>query len=161
MVWPVHKTLIVVADGSKALFTMNRGDEEQPILEEATPVERENPPTREQGTDKPGRFHDAGRGGFSGSDDVVLGRSAVGDTDWHRFEKHQFAKEIAGRLNKLALGGGIDRIVLVAPPQVLGDLRKELHKVTTEKVVAEIQKDLTNFPTDRIAAEVREVLKAA
>jgi protein required for attachment to host cells len=159
MVWPVHKTLIVVADGSKALFTMNRGDEEQPILERATPVHREVPPTREQGTDKPGRFDDAGRSG--GQDDAIRGKSAVEETDWQRFEKHRFAKDIADRLNKLALAGGIDRIVLAAPPQVLGDLRKELHKVTAEKVVAEIGKDLTNFPMDRIEAEVREVLDAA
>jgi protein required for attachment to host cells len=159
MVWPVHKTLIVVADGGKALFTMNRGDEERPILEKATPIVNENPPTREQGTDKPGRFDDAGRSG--GADDAAHGRSSVADTDWHQFEKHRFAKEIAARLDKLALSGGVDRIVLAAPPQVLGDLRKELHKKTAEKVVAEINKDLTNFPMDRIEEEVRGVLGAA
>jgi protein required for attachment to host cells len=123
---------IVVADGEKALFLKNRGDALFPDLQVVHEMERENPATREQGTDRPGRYSDG------------VHRSAVEDTDWHRLGKERFADEVAEKLYKLAHSGTFKEIVLIAPPPVLGDMRRKLHKEVTDKITAEIPKTLTN-----------------
>ena len=44
----------------------------------------------------------------------------------------------------MAHRGDFKEIVLVAPPLVLGELRKKLHQEVSDKVVGEIPKTLTN-----------------
>jgi protein required for attachment to host cells len=129
---------VLVADGEKALFLRNEGDGQYPNLEVVREVREENPPTREQGTDRPGRLNDGGAGGAH--------RSAVADTDWHRIAKERFADEIAERLYKMAHRGDFEAIILTAPPTVLGEIRKKLHKEVAGRVVAEIPKTLTGHP---------------
>ena len=135
-----HEGWLVIADGEKALFLRNDGDEKFPNLTVFREFEHENPATREQGTDKPGRLNDGG-----GSH-----RSAVQETDWHRIEKDRFAHEIADRLYKHAHKGSFSEIVLVAAPAVLGELRKEMHKEVQAKIVADVSKDLTGHPVHEI-----------
>ncbi|MGO4836270.1 host attachment protein, partial [Rhizobiaceae sp. 2RAB30] len=74
----------------------------------------------------------------------------VDDTDWHTLAKERFAEEIAGQLYKLAHRGVFDEIILVAPPTVLGQMRKKLHKVVEDKVAGEVPKTLTNMPIAQI-----------
>ncbi|UCI08987.1 host attachment protein [Mesorhizobium sp. B1-1-8] len=127
-----HGLWVVVADGEKALFLRNQGDVKFPKLEVVQEMEQENPATREQGSDKPGRQSNEGP------------RSAVEETDWHRLGKERFADDIAERLYKLAHRGEFDALVLIAPPQVLGEMRQKLHKEVGDKIEAEIPKTLTN-----------------
>ncbi|TYC53425.1 host attachment protein [Rhodobacterales bacterium] len=135
-----HNGWVVVADGSKALFLRNEGDEKFPNLEVFRKEEQENPPTHEQGTDKPGRFNDGPQ----------VHRSAVAETDWHQLAEENFASDLADILYKRAHKGDFDKMILVAAPSVLGQVRKQLHKEVADRVVAEIDKDLTNHPVDQI-----------
>ncbi|WP_090330000.1 baeRF12 domain-containing protein [Nitratireductor aquibiodomus] len=130
----VHDAWVVVADGEKALFLRNEGDATYPNLQVVRTIHEENPPSREQGTDRPGRLND-GHGAH---------RSAVDETDWHRIEKERFAVDVAERLYKLAHKGKFSKLVLVAPPLVLGELRKEMHKEVEDRVIGEVAKTLTN-----------------
>jgi protein required for attachment to host cells len=77
-------------------------------------------------------------------------RSALNETDWHEFEEQRFVREFSARLNKAAHASRFDRLILVAPPKVLGELRDELEKAAAERVVDEIAKDLTKHPVDEI-----------
>lgn len=129
-----HGLWLMVADGEKALFLKNEGDTKYPNFEVMREMEKENPPTRQQGSDRPGRL----------SDGPSVHRSAVADTDWHKVGKLRFAEEIAGRLYKMAHRGDFKEIMLIAPPLVLGELRKKLHDEVSAKVVGEIPKTLTN-----------------
>ncbi|MBL8578127.1 MAG: host attachment protein [Mesorhizobium sp.] len=131
-----HGLWVLVADGETALFIRNEGDAKFPNLQVMRELSQENPPTREQASDKPGRFNDG----------PSPHRSAVQETDWHRVGKLRFADEIAEKLYKAAHRGDFDHIVIVAPPLVLGELRKKLHGQVADKVVAEIPKTLTNLP---------------
>ncbi|RAI00518.1 Host attachment protein [Acuticoccus sediminis] len=131
---------VLVGDGEKALFLKNGIDEGFPNLTVVREMVQENPPTREQGTDSPGRRHDNGPGH----------KSAVEETDWHRLEKERFAREIADRLYKAAHKGRYDKLIIAAPPVVLGELRKALHKEVEEKIVFDVAKELTNHPIDEI-----------
>ncbi len=142
-----HGTWILVGDGEKALVLINQGDAQRPVFETLRVLEQENPPTREQGTDAPGRHAD-GPGSH---------KSAVQNTDWHKLAKHRFAADIADSLYKSAHAGRFNKLVIVAPPRTLGDLRQELHAEVADRVVAEIDKSLTNLPLH----EIEDALAAA
>ena len=125
---------LMVADGEKALFLKNEGDTTYPNFEVVREIGQSIPPTREQGSDRPGRFNDG----------PSAHRSAVADTDWHKVGKMRFADEIAERLYTMAHRGDFKEILLIAPPLVLGELRKKLHQEVTDRIVGEIPKTLTN-----------------
>jgi protein required for attachment to host cells len=129
-----HGLWLMVADGEKALFLKNEGDATSPSFQVVQEMEQENPPTREQGSDRPGRFNDG----------PSAHRSAVADTDWHKVGKMRFADEIAERLYTMAHRGDFKQILLIAPPLVLGELRKKLHQEVADKIIGEIPKTLTN-----------------
>jgi protein required for attachment to host cells len=136
---------VLVADGEKYLLLENVGNHQRLDLQVIRHREVESPPTREQGTDRPGRFDDPGPG-----------RSAAEETDWHRLGKERFAKDLAERLRGWALGNRFDALVLAADPRTLGVLRPALHKAVAERVVGEVDKDLTRMPVD----EIERVLQA-
>lgn len=136
-----HKGWVVVADGEKALFLANAGTPEKPELHVFNAFEQENPKTADQGVDRPGRFPD-GMGSAH--------RSAVQETDWHRLAKHEFAHEIASVLERNAQANRFEQLIIVAPPVVLGELRKSFTKAVSSRVVAEESKDLTGHPVHDI-----------
>jgi hypothetical protein len=72
-----HGTWVFVGDGQKALFLINEGDAMVPNLRCLSSEEHQDPPSREQGSDAPGRA-------FSSVGEI---RSAVANTDWHELEK--------------------------------------------------------------------------
>jgi len=127
---------VLVGDGRRALFLENHGDPDLLDLRVIEARVDENPAARDQGTDAPGRVF-ASRGGV---------RSAVETTDWHELEKEHFANEIAVTINKAAESGAMKEIVIIAPPKVLGELRKELTAKARAKVKGELDKDLTRHP---------------
>lgn len=132
--------LVMVGDGARALFLRNRGTRAQVDLVLERQVDQENPPTREQGTDRPGRR--------PGSDGVS--QSAVGETDFHQLAEQKFAARIAEDLYRMGHAQEFAALVVVAPPRMLGDLRAALHPEVTQRIVAEIPKDLTGHPLPEI-----------
>ena len=137
-----HDALILVGDGEKALFLRNRGHAMRPnlVVEEVLAID--NPATREQGTDRPGRA--VGPGGTR--------RSAMEETDWHRLGEERFVADIARALRDYALAGRFEALVLIAPPRVLGVLRKALHPEVARRISLEIPKGLTSHPREDIQA---------
>jgi len=131
---------VLVGDGRRALIFSNHGDADLLDLRVLETRVEENPATRLQGTDAPGRLF-ASRGG---------GRSAVEPTDWHELEKEHFAREMAARINKAAESGEMTEIVIIAPPRVLGEIRKELSPKAQSKVKGELDRDLTHHPLPEI-----------
>lgn len=144
-------TWVLVADGEKALFLENQTDGEDPFLQVFREEEQDNPPNREQAANRPGRFNDG----------PSVHRSAVDDTDWHQLAKDRFAQELAEILYAKAHKGQFDRLVIVAPPRLLGELRQLVHQVVRDKVVGEVPKTLTNHPIDEIEQLVKAELAEA
>lgn len=145
-----HGTWVLVADGQKALFLENVTDAEAPNLVVRRVEEHDNPRTGEQGSDRPGRMPDTGPGQ----------RSGLAQADWHMLDKARFAAELAEMLYKLVHRGTCRRLVLVAPPRILGALRPHLHKQVAACVVAEIGKDLTHHPGDALERVLLQELAA-
>jgi len=136
-----HNAFVFIGDGRKALFLRNAGDEKFLNLKTERVFVDDNPPTHEQGTDRPGRaFKRAG----------TNLRSGVEDTDWHDLEEHRFARHVAAALEQLVRTRNVKALVVAAPPRTLADLRRAFHADVSARIIAEIDKDLTKHPIAEI-----------
>ncbi len=131
-----HDTFVFVGDGRKALFLRNEGDERYLNLKTEQVLRDENPPTHEQGSDKPGRAFAS----------VGSRRSAVENTDWHDLEEQRFAQDVAEALLRIVRERKVKSLVVIAPPRTLAELRRAFHPEVKGCIVAEIDKDLTKQP---------------
>ncbi|MES2035184.1 MAG: host attachment protein [Pseudomonadota bacterium] len=120
---------VAVVDGEKLALFRNSGRESVELS--ALPV-----PEIEPGT--------ASRGHHSS------GANPDNDTQ----AEDGFAGGVAALLNKHALEGKIDALLVIAAPKTLGELRKHWHKALEAKLVGEIAKDLTGQPTEQIAKAI-------
>ena len=57
-----------------------------------------------------------------------------------------------------AFRNDFDRLVIVAPAPMLGDLRRVLQPEVLGKVIAEVDKDLTKIPTHDVLSHIDDVL---
>jgi protein required for attachment to host cells len=135
-----HNSLILVGDGQKALFLRNRGSALYVDLVVEQILEQDNPATREQGTDRAGQS----------TASPAVARSAMEEVDWHHIAKERFANEIAEALYRHAHAKRFDRLIIIAPPKILGQLRKACHAEVVARIVAEIPKELTSHPVSEI-----------
>ena len=132
-----HDAWVFVADGRKALFLRNAGDEKFAKLTTERVFVEENPPTHDQGTD---RFKRAG----------TNYRSSMEATDWHELEKHRFAQRVAAAMEELMRARNVKALVVAAPPRTLAELRQAFHPDVKRHIVAEIDKDRTKHPIAEI-----------
>lgn len=140
-----HDAFLFVGDGRKALFLRNAGDEKFPNLVTERVFADENPPTHEQGSDRPGR-------GFASAH--ASRHSAMETTDWHEIEEHRFVQRVSAALETLVRERGAPALVIVAPPRTLADLRHGLHADVKARIVGEIDKDLTKHPVWEIEQHI-------
>jgi protein required for attachment to host cells len=136
-----HDALVFIGDGEKALFLRNVGDERFPNLTTERVFTDENPPTHEQGTDRPGRAFKRA---------ATNRRSSMETTDWHELEKERFARRVASAMEQLVRAESAKKIIIVAPPRTLAQLRQAFHADVRNRVIAEIDKDLTKHPVWQI-----------
>jgi len=141
-----HDSLVLVGDGQKALFLRNKGNALRVHLVVEQILERHNPPTREQGTDRPGRA----------TTSLGVARSAMEEVDWHHLAKERFAHELAEALYRHAHANRFEKLVIIAPPKILGDLRRAFHGEVIDRIAAEIPKELTSHPV----AEIERLIAA-
>lgn len=146
-----HNAIVFVGDGRKALFLRNEGDDRFLNLRKQQVFEDSNPPTHDQGTDRPGRISKAYDSGQ---------RSAVEPVDWHHIEEHRFVGKVASAMELLARAKQVPAFVVVAPPKALADLRSAIHPDVKALIIAEINKDLTRHPIGDIEKHLTEAEKA-
>ena len=130
----MQSTCVVVADSSRArMFSLN--DIHKPMEEiEHLDHARGRAHQRELGSDRPGRSFDSyGQGRHAMESSVSPARQ----------EAIYFSREIAGYLASACDAHKFSQIALVAPPEFLGLLRKELDERVKHLVYREIDKDLT------------------
>jgi protein required for attachment to host cells len=137
-----HDAYVLVADGAKMLFFRNEGDAENLNLIVVAAEQQGDAPDRDIKTDMAGQ-KPAGGG---------AGGSTAGETDFHQQAEDRFAAESAQRINRAALENVFEKLVIIASPKTLGELRKHFHKEVEGKIIAEIAKDLTGHPVNKIEA---------
>ena len=132
---------ILVADGSRASLFSRDGDR----LEEL------------EGWDNP-----EGRLAGSESQTDSLGSARPGSsmtppTDPKRHSQEVFAKQLAAVLRERS--SGYQRLVLVAAPKFLGDLRQQLDASVQKKIVAEFAKDLTQLSAHELVPHLDKLME--
>ncbi len=112
-------------------------------------VEIADPRSRELGSDRPGRSHES----------ASSARHAIEPrTDPHREAKRAFAGRLAEHLE--ASEASYARLLLVAPPAFLGDLREALGDAARRKLLGTLDKDLAALPLADLAPRLAELRPA-
>jgi protein required for attachment to host cells len=131
-----NQALVLVADGKKMLFLRNHGDEDLIDLRTEAHDERQDRKDREIKSDAPGTQQQS----------FGNGRSTYEETDFHQLDEDRWAKDAADELKKRALRNDFDALAIIAPPKVLGVLRKEFHKEVERRIVLTLNKEMTDRP---------------
>jgi protein required for attachment to host cells len=142
------RTWFLIADGSRARVVENLGRRRGFRDIEDLSLSIDLPPSRDVLTDRPGRGH------------VSYGRGCYvkeNTADPHRQLKRAFAKMIGLALNAKLAAGGVDRLIVVAPPAFMGDLRAALPKGVRTKVSSEVTEDLTKLPKHQLCKHLERI----
>lgn len=128
-----HGTLIVLVDGRRLELYRNGGMEDDPRLEQLPT------PSLDEHDHSAGRRDDSNRGNPSG----------------HHHLEAAHAAAVARWLNAEALAHRIERLVVIADPRTLGELRQHYHKATEHVLHGELHKDLVGQPPQHIIEALR------
>lgn len=120
-----HQAHVALIDGQRFVLMRNAGQPFEPKLEFVSDLDLEltnfSAGVRNQDTASP-------RGDGAQIDDLAHGAAAA---EW---------------LNKRAIDGQIDSLVIVAEPKVLGELRRHVHPRLEARIVGELAKNLVGRP---------------
>jgi protein required for attachment to host cells len=145
-----QSTWIVVADAGRArIYTHEGAGALQPVADGSFENPHAHEPTRALGTDKPGRSFESAGGARHAEEPRI---------DWHRQAETAFAKKLAEHLEHSAAAKRFDRVVVSAPPPMLGDLRTMFGPQTRQRLAGELRKDLTKIPVAELAGHFRDLL---
>jgi protein required for attachment to host cells len=129
-----NKTWILVADAGRARVLEKTGSAKSLILVQESVLTHDNPKTSDIVRDRQPRSYDS----------VGRGRHAMSHgTDPHRAAKASFAAKLVDHLERSYAKGEFEWLVMIAPPQMLGDLRQALPESLRQIVSDEIALDLT------------------
>jgi protein required for attachment to host cells len=143
------QTWVVVADGRTALIFEDDGLAHGLRKVPGGELHAERPDARGLFSDRPGRAFDSARQGRHAMEPPTSAEEQV---------RTRFVRTVVAWLDKPVRAGGTGRLVLIAPPKMLGDLRAALPERLSRKVVAELDKDLTKAPPDDIAHALGELI---
>ena len=125
-----HGTIVAVLDGGKLELFRNDGRETKLEL---SPLPS---PALEPHSKDAGKRH----------------RASAANPDKRLLAEDSFVAATVEWLNHEAIEGKIDRLIVIAAPRALGELRRRYHKALSERIVAEIGKDLTGQPVAELEA---------
>ncbi|WP_108446133.1 host attachment protein [Halomonas denitrificans] len=108
-----------------------------------------------------GRLHEGDlvtdRGGDVHESTSTTARSAGGESVATQHHEEMFAREVAERLYRARVDNSMEKLILVAPPRFLGQLRDKLDGPTTKLVIHSLAKDLTKATPADIQEAVRDL----
>jgi protein required for attachment to host cells len=141
-------TWILIADGARGRLFANRGPGKGlELLDEN--LDADHRATHDIVDDRLGRTYES----------AGESRHAISPRhDPHRELKRDFAVRLAKMLDQRWMEHAYDRLVLVAPPSALGDLREALSDHVRGLVRAELDKDLTKTPVAELPGHLAAVL---
>jgi len=79
-------------------------------------------------------------------------RVSAANPDVHTAEEDSFLAAVADWLNREASQRRIDRLVVIAAPRALGELRRRYGRELKQKIIAELAKELVGRPASEIEA---------
>jgi protein required for attachment to host cells len=143
------RTFVLIADAAhaRAYLSLSPGQPLRPVA--GFDMAEHIPPAREVHRHEPASSHPG----------VGTAHHAVGPvSDPRREMKRHFAERVAAALARAHADGAFDRLVIAAPPAMLGDLRKLLAPKVAACIVAELGKDLVKTPEHELPAHFADVM---
>jgi protein required for attachment to host cells len=141
--------IIVANSGTARILRGNNALDQLDLVQEL-----EHPAGRRRNSELVSDRQGSTRGGSLGASAGLSAR-----TEPSRVEARRFASELADVIRDGS--ASYERVVLVAPPTFLGDLRSALHPTTAKLVVASIAKDFTHMPLHALPEVVKKGMDAA
>jgi protein required for attachment to host cells len=144
---------VLVADASQARVLESVGAELSVVRELDNAAGRAR--SQDLVSDEPGRIDKGGRGILSAMDPR---------TSPHEQQTILFANRLAKLLESAAAAGDYERLTLVAPPHLLGLLRKAISPVVRRRISAEIGKDLVHADLSalkKLVADLQDIRNVA
>ncbi len=143
------RTWVLIADGARARILENDGPNRGLRAVEGLEFQGDHSATHDLVSDREGRsFSSHGHG-----------RSAIdARSDPHRELKTKFAHELPDVLAKGLEQKSYDRLIMVASPVTLGDLRTAISEQVRALVIGEVAQDLTKIPNGEVADHLKNVL---
>jgi len=141
-------TWVVVADAARARF-FRLTDERHLVPAYDREIVGATLQSREIGSDRPGRVFDSHGAGRHATEPP---------TDPKRHAKFELAHEVSGILDAERKKHAFEQVLIVAPPQFLGDLRATLSDPVKQFVIAEINKDLSKLSAAELETQLADVL---
>jgi protein required for attachment to host cells len=143
------RTWVLIADGARARILENDGSNHGLTAIEGLEFQADHSATHDLVPDREGRsFSSHGHG-----------RSAIdARSDPHRDLKTKFAHQLADVLARGLEQNSYDRLIIVASPVTLGDLRTAISEQVHALVVGEVAQDLTKIPNGEVANHLKHVL---
>jgi protein required for attachment to host cells len=143
-----ERTWVLIADAGQARILSREapGGTLKPV--EGMKFETELPPTRDLVSDKEPRSVES----------VGNMRHPISTgLDPHRKLKEDFAAKLADLLEVNCSKKSYEKLILVAPPQFLGNLRASLAQSVKNRIIMEVAKDFTKVPDHEIAERLAAV----
>lgn len=137
---------VLACDGGKAQILRNDGDTHAIRLVAVEVFEQHLPAAHDMGTDRPGRV-------YQSQGDA---RSSTEQTDPHEAGEIAFLSHTIEALDQLVRTHAVKSLVVVAPPDCLGILRKHFTPGLRAIISHEIGKDLAHFATEDIARHLAD-----
>ncbi|SFJ86620.1 Protein required for attachment to host cells [Bosea sp. OK403] len=128
-----HAAVIALVDGKRFELFRNSGNEAGPVL---APMMSPD-------------LDEHGKGGGAGRD------SSSANPTGHQIDEDAHAAAAVGWLNKQVTARKIERLVIVAAPRTLGEMRLHYHKQLQAALVAELSKDLVGKSGPEILVALR------
>ncbi|MCF4166616.1 host attachment protein [Zavarzinia compransoris] len=139
---PLYWIMLADAHGARLLQGTRPFTELEAVDGGFVPPPRNHHFSREIGTDQPGRAYstaDGRRAAIEPAEDPL------------RAEERAFAEDLAKQLNDAARAGRYDRLIIAAPPTMLGDIRNVLGASARARLNATLNKDLVQVPTEELS----------
>ena len=124
-----HNAHVALANGQRFLVMRNAGQPLEPKFEQVQSLDLELT------NFSAGVRHQDPAGQRNGSTDIDELAHGAAIAEW---------------LNKRALDGELEAVVIAADPKTLGQIRQHCHKELQSRIVGELAKDLTNQPVPAI-----------
>ncbi|AXY43658.1 host attachment protein [Halomonas alkalicola] len=84
-------------------------------------------------------------------------RSSGGESTARTHEEMIFAKEVAERIYRARVDNTLQKLILVAPPRFLGQLREKIDGPTAKLVIHSLAKDLSKASLEEIQEAVSDM----
>lgn len=141
-----HGTVFAIVDGEHFELYRNTGTEAEPQLDamDVPPLSVTNYSAGAHDHDKISRFQ------------VGAPKDRL-----NKLEEAAHVAAVAQCLNAKVLAHEIDRLVIVADPRSLGEMRRHYHKTLEDALVGEVAKTLTGRPAGEILQAARGLRQAA